>query len=142
MGYDRGDSFPFDFEPNGFPFGSKSKGKLSPRSYPIQCERKWKYSFLSVGHAKPVQDTHMYVSRKDATTCVGYLNLVWASMQLKGQQECQFRSNLVQQEQFRTAGMRILGQQHQFYVMFKKKKNITSYHGTHREIHCLKIVIQ
>ena len=27
---------------------SKSKGKLSPRSYPIQCERKWKYSFLSV----------------------------------------------------------------------------------------------
>jgi len=27
MGYDRGDSFPFDFEPNGIPFGSKSKGK-------------------------------------------------------------------------------------------------------------------
>ena len=48
MGYDRGDSSPFDFEPNGFPFGSKSKRKLSPRSYPIQCERKWKYSFLSV----------------------------------------------------------------------------------------------
>ena len=43
MGYDRGDSFPFDFEPNGNPFGSKSKGKLSPRSYPIQCERKGKY---------------------------------------------------------------------------------------------------
>ena len=50
MGYDRGDSFPFDFEPNEFPFGSKSKGKLSPRSYPIQCERKWKYSFLSDWH--------------------------------------------------------------------------------------------
>ena len=48
MGYDRGDSFPFDFEPNGFPFSSQSKGKLSPRSYPIQCERKWKHSFLSV----------------------------------------------------------------------------------------------
>ena len=48
MGYDRGDSFPFDFKPNGIPFGSKSKGILSPRSYPIQCERKWKYSFLSV----------------------------------------------------------------------------------------------
>ena len=48
MGYDRGDSFPFDFEPNGIPFGSNSKGKLSPGSYPIQCERKWKYSFLSV----------------------------------------------------------------------------------------------
>ena len=48
MGYDRADSFPFDFEPIGIPFGSQSKGKLSPRSYPIQCERKWKYSFLSV----------------------------------------------------------------------------------------------
>ena len=49
MGYDRGDSFPFDFEPNGIPLGSKSKGKLPPRSYPIQFERKWKYSLLSVG---------------------------------------------------------------------------------------------
>ena len=47
MGYDRGDWFPFDFEPNGIPFGSKLKGKLSPRSYPIQCKTKWKYSFLS-----------------------------------------------------------------------------------------------
>ena len=49
MGYDRGDSFPFDYEPNGIPFGSENrKEKLSPRSYPIHCERKWKYSFLSV----------------------------------------------------------------------------------------------
>ena len=46
MGYDRGNSFPFDFEPNGNPFGSKSKRNLSPRSYPIQFERKRKYSFL------------------------------------------------------------------------------------------------
>ena len=46
MENDRGDSFPSDFEPNGIPFGSKSKGKLSPRSYPIQFERK--YSFLSM----------------------------------------------------------------------------------------------
>ena len=38
MGYDRGDSSPFDLEPNGILFGSK--GKLSPRSYPIQFERK------------------------------------------------------------------------------------------------------
>ena len=45
MGYDHGDSFPFDFEPNGIPFGSK--GKLSPGSYPIQSERNWKYSFFS-----------------------------------------------------------------------------------------------
>ena len=29
MGYDRGDSLPFNFEPNGIPFVSKSKGKLS-----------------------------------------------------------------------------------------------------------------
>jgi len=48
MGYDRGDSFPFDFDPNGNPFGSKSKRNLSPQSYPIQCERKWNTSFLSV----------------------------------------------------------------------------------------------
>ena len=48
MGYDRGDSFHFDFEPNGNLFGSESKGKLSPRSYLIQFERKCKYSFLSV----------------------------------------------------------------------------------------------
>ena len=48
MEYDRSDSFPFDFQPNGIPFGAKSKGKLSVRSYPIQYERKRKYSFLSV----------------------------------------------------------------------------------------------
>ena len=48
MGYDRGDSCLFDFEPNGFLLGSESKGKMSPRSYPIQCERNWKYSILSV----------------------------------------------------------------------------------------------
>ena len=47
MGYGCGDSFPFDFEPNVIPFGSKLKGKLSSQPYPIQCERKWKYSFLS-----------------------------------------------------------------------------------------------
>ena len=50
MGYDRGDSFPFDFEPNGILFGSKSKGKLSPRSYPIKFEMKWKHSFLGAEH--------------------------------------------------------------------------------------------
>ena len=33
MGYDRGDSFPFNFEPNGIPIGSKSKGKLSPHDH-------------------------------------------------------------------------------------------------------------
>ena len=33
MGYDRGDSIPFDFKPNENPFGSKSKGILSPRSF-------------------------------------------------------------------------------------------------------------
>ena len=38
--FNRGDSFPYGFEPNGFPSGSKLKGKLSPRSDPIQFERK------------------------------------------------------------------------------------------------------
>ena len=57
MGYDRGDNFPFDFEPNEIPFGSKSKGKLPPRSYPIQYERKWQHSFLSVHYA-----THVFIS--------------------------------------------------------------------------------
>ena len=56
--------FPFPFTLNGiwswwqfsFQFWTKwnsvwfrkSKGKLSPWSCPIQCERKWKYSFVSV----------------------------------------------------------------------------------------------
>ena len=30
MGYDRDDSFLFDFETNGISFGSKSEGKLLP----------------------------------------------------------------------------------------------------------------
>ena len=30
MGFDPDDSFPFDFEPNEIPFGSKLKAKLSP----------------------------------------------------------------------------------------------------------------
>ena len=55
MGYDRGDSFPFDFEPNEVPFGTKLKGKLSPRSYPFQRERKWNASFLSVLPDPPVK---------------------------------------------------------------------------------------
>ena len=33
-------------KPNENPFGSKSNGKLSPRSYSIQFERKWKSIFL------------------------------------------------------------------------------------------------
>ena len=37
-GYDRGDSFLLDFEPNEISFGSKSKGKLSPRAYPMEME--------------------------------------------------------------------------------------------------------
>ena len=58
--------FPFDFEQNGFPFGSKSKDKLSPRAYPIHCEKRWKYSFLSVkqscilGHYFPVFFTNIF----------------------------------------------------------------------------------
>ena len=44
-------SFSFDFEPNGIQYGSKLKGKLSPRSYPIKCERKLKYSPKATRHA-------------------------------------------------------------------------------------------
>ena len=55
MRYDRGDSFPFEFQPKGIPFGSKSKEKVSPRSYPIQFERKWNTSFLSVSLKLNVQ---------------------------------------------------------------------------------------
>ena len=70
MGYDRGDSFPFNFEPNGIPFGSKSKGKLSPRSYPIEYERNWKYSFLSA--CTPFPRILRHVSRHS-----GPLRHVW-----------------------------------------------------------------
>ena len=59
MGYDRDDSFPFDFESNGIPFGSKSKGKPSPRLYPIQCGRKWKCSFLSANDRCRIQQKHI-----------------------------------------------------------------------------------
>ena len=48
MGNDRGDSFPIDLNQMEFHLGSKLKGKLSRRSYPIQYERKWNTSFLSV----------------------------------------------------------------------------------------------
>ena len=38
MGYDRGDSFPFDFEPNGIPFGSKSKENLQHDHIPFNVK--------------------------------------------------------------------------------------------------------
>ena len=38
------------------PFGSKSRGKLSPRSYPIQFERKWNTNFLSAGKDSIFED--------------------------------------------------------------------------------------
>ena len=59
MGHDHGDSFPFDYEPNGIPFGSKSKEKLTPQSYPIQFENKLKYSFLSVKISHPLAVTSL-----------------------------------------------------------------------------------
>ena len=40
MGYDRGDSIPFDFEPNGIPFGSKSKGKGNQMEFHLVQNRK------------------------------------------------------------------------------------------------------
>ena len=56
MGHDRSDSFPFDFEPNGILFGSEWKGKRSPRSHPIQFERKCKNSFLSAHREQSVSE--------------------------------------------------------------------------------------
>ena len=76
MGYDRRDSVPFDFEPNEIPFGTTSKGKLSPRSYPIQFERKRKQSFFSdnlfqitdlyfEGHILNQMEFHLVQNRKE-----------------------------------------------------------------------------
>ena len=49
MGYDRGDSFPFDFEPNEKPFGSENR-KENCRHYHTPCnlKRNKKYIFLSI----------------------------------------------------------------------------------------------
>ena len=38
MGYDRGDSFPFYFEQNGVPFGSKSKGNCHHDHIPFNVK--------------------------------------------------------------------------------------------------------
>ena len=70
MGYDRGDGFSFNFEPNGIPFGSESKGKLSPRLYPNQFERKWNTSFLSVASIEPASHKQLYVRMNNLTCSV------------------------------------------------------------------------
>ena len=59
MEYNRGDSFPFDFEPNanGIPFGSKWKGKQSPRLYSIQYETNHAAISLSVTTCKKLAIT-------------------------------------------------------------------------------------
>ena len=55
MEYDCSDNFTFnfelngDFKPNGNSFGSKLKGKLSPRPHFIQHEIIYKSIFLIVG---------------------------------------------------------------------------------------------
>ena len=64
MGYDRGESFPFDSEPNGYHFGSKLKGKWSPRSYPIQFERKWNTSFLSVATKHDRTEPQVFINKR------------------------------------------------------------------------------
>ena len=52
-------------ELNGIQFCLKLKGKLWPRSYPIQCERKWEHSFLSVsdGQRKVFQSIGLVLNR-------------------------------------------------------------------------------
>ena len=56
-------SFPFDIEPNGIPFGLKSKGKLSPQWYSIQFEREWKSISPSVKLAETSKSLR-HLSRK------------------------------------------------------------------------------
>ena len=48
MGYDRDDSFPFDFEPNGIPFGSKSKENCHHDHIPFNVKGNVNIVFLSV----------------------------------------------------------------------------------------------
>ena len=50
--FDRGDTFTFDVGPNGIFVWSKSKGKLSPRSYSLQFEKEYKSIFLRVSPAE------------------------------------------------------------------------------------------
>ena len=48
MGHDRSDSPPPTLNQMEFHLAQNRKLKLSPRSDPTECERKWKYSSLSV----------------------------------------------------------------------------------------------
>ena len=54
MGYDRGDSFPSNFEPNVISFGSKLVGKLSQFSQCTGVLFRWdKTSFMRVSNRVP-----------------------------------------------------------------------------------------
>ena len=65
MEYDRGNSFPFDFEPNEILFVSKLKCKLARRSYSSQYERKEKSIFLAdVCYSRWPDCSYALVSRK------------------------------------------------------------------------------
>ena len=55
-------SFRYSRQPNRNLFGSKAKGKLSPRLYPIQFERKWETSFVSVIHLMTLS-IRLYIQR-------------------------------------------------------------------------------
>ena len=59
MGYDRGDSFPIYFEPNGISFSSKSKGKLSPR-YDRGNKTRMEYEFSQCSHCNLGTLTHLH----------------------------------------------------------------------------------
>ena len=48
MGYDRGDSFPFDFEPNGIPFVLKSEENCHHDYIPFNVKENAKYLGFSV----------------------------------------------------------------------------------------------
>ena len=62
MGYDRGDSFPFDFGPNGIPFGLKSKGKTSENFRTcIDKSNEWVYCSW-IYHRNNISDEQRYKS--------------------------------------------------------------------------------
>ena len=56
--YDRSDSFPLYYEPNGIPFGSYSKEKLSLRSYSFKFEKNIQSISLKVETYMPTE--HCY----------------------------------------------------------------------------------
>ena len=76
-------SFPFGFEPNGIPFGSESKGKLSLRSYSFQFKRSQKSIYLRLCFSKPykrghfIQKFHVHIFHHSPTKLIKFYAVFW-----------------------------------------------------------------